>query len=127
MFKSIQFSAFRSAKSYNVFHLQDTCFSDYIHSPYNSPSLKSIPNAISSGLTLLTIVRHYESKNRNVALNLAYYYYWLNEGVGYYIDKAFIRKQLSTIDHVMPHMNFMKKYFHSVCYYLSSRHLLYID
>jgi len=123
MFKEIQYSSFKHAKSYNVYHLQDTCFSEYIISPYNSPSLKNVPNAIANTLTMLSIAKFYETRNRNIPLNLAYYYYWLNEQ-GYYIDQTFVKKQLQMIDLVMPQLNFKKKYFHSICQYLESRNLL---
>lgn len=123
----MEYSGFRGAKGYNVFRLRDTCFSTYINSPYNSPSLNNVPNATSNTLAMLSVMKYYDSKNRNVALNLAYYYYWLHESCGFYIDRTFIRKQFSLIDRVIPNMNLMKKYFHNVCQYLISRHLIFID
>jgi len=124
MFQSIDFIEYVQDGEYNKYYLVDSCFTGNINSPYGSPSLKLVKNRMGSTLTLLSIIKHYEVRNRNVALNLAYYYSWLCHSCGFYIDKAFIKKQLATIDLVFK--NTKHKYYNSTCYYLQQRKLLFL-
>jgi len=124
MFQSIEFLDYTLDGEYNQYFLIDSCFVENINSPYGSPSLKLVKNRMGSTLTLLSIIKYYETRNRNVALNLAHYYGWLCHSCGFYIDKSFIKKQLATIDLVFK--NTKNKYYNSTCYYLQQRKLLFL-
>ncbi len=124
MFQSIQYTGYNIDGEYNMYQLNDSCFVIDIISQYGSPSLKHLDSRISSALTMMTIARAYENKNRNVALNLAHYYAWLSNACGFYIDEKFIQKQFHLMKLICNNKNFMAKYFHNTCYYLTQQHLL---
>ncbi len=124
MFSSIKYIEYDNDHRCNVYSIYDTCLvNQIITSPYGSPSLSHQSNRLSNTLTLMSIVKHYSMMNRNVALNIAYYYGWLFNDKGYKIDEKFIKQQLDTLN-TLPSMNNASKYYHSVMRYVRDNRLL---
>jgi len=124
MFREVLYLAFDPEKGCNIYQLYDSCFNATINSPCYSPSLSNSDDRLANTLTMFSIAKNYEFKNRNVALNLAYYYSWLSNFCGFYIDRAFIKKQFLLLDKIVRDANFMKKYFNNVCHYIACKRLL---
>lgn len=123
MFSSIKYVEYDNYKKCNIYTLYDTCFNKRIVSPFGSPSLKDHDNRLGNTLTMLSIIRHYETINRNVAPNIANYYVWLCFTKHYKIDELFIKKQFSVID-TLPNMNITKKYYNNTIRYIDDKQLL---
>lgn len=120
MFINLSYYAYNTTHQYNVFWLNDSCLPAKITTPHNSPSLKNTKNDLSNTLTLLSLIRHYKTQNRNVALNLALYYNWLIDS-GYDVTIQFISKQFELIDSTM-NLNYKLKYFYNTIIYLKQNH-----
>jgi hypothetical protein len=115
MFKEISYITYEPDKKANMYLLHDTCFSASITSPFNSPSIRDQNHRLTNALTVLSLIRHYESINRNVGRNLRLYFYWLY-CQGYSINANFIKTMLNGLD-LMPGTNTMVKYYRNIVYY----------
>jgi hypothetical protein len=124
MFISLDYITFDTKKR-NVYALHDTCFMHTIYSPYNAPSLRNQPNPVANTVTLLSLIKHYESINRNVARNIAAYYSWLY-CTRFAITGEFVEKQFKILDANMIDMNVMHKYYNNVKWYLFHHHKIVI-
>lgn len=118
MFQEIVYLGYDSINEYNSYQLYDSCFAAEIISPYKSPTLKYVKNRLGNTLTMLSIIKCYETRDLNVARNLAYYYLWMRDHKGYIINNAFIRDQLSLIDASFKNTKYMAKYHNGICQYL---------
>lgn len=119
MFREISYITYEPDKKANMYLLRDTCFTTTITSPFNSPSIREQNHRLTNALTVLSLIRHYESINRNVARNLGLYFYWLYSQ-GYSINGKFIKTIFSGLD-LMPGTNTMTKYYHNVVHYFDQQ------
>lgn len=119
MFREIEYLRYDREQQVNIYRLVDTCFIARIMSPVNSPSIEQDRRKIANAMTLLSLIRYYESANRNVAHNVALYFNWL-WAEGFMIDKTFVQKMLNILD-LMPGTNVSAKYYHSIIWYLQNR------
>jgi hypothetical protein len=119
MFREISYLTYEADKKANVYLLRDSCFIANITSPFNSPSIKDQTHRLTNAITVLSLIRHYESINRNVARNLGLYFYWLYSQ-GYTINGRFIKTIFNGLD-LMPGNNTTGKYFHGVVYYFDQQ------
>lgn len=123
MFQQIICDSYSAVNKVNRFILIDTCFNAIIASPTGSPNIIKYENyhAISNGITLISIIKHYKEINRNVSLNLAYYYGFLyNEGCN--ISKQFIYSHLDC-SNKYPNIN-TKIYYNNTIQYIIDKRLI---
>lgn len=124
MFRYIDYVDYDTVTKTNIFCLTDTCFRTDITSPYNSPSIKGYDNKVNNAITLLSIIKHYESINRNVAHNVASYFNWLYKQ-GFYIDRKVLASLLGGLD-LIPGTNATQKYYNGILWYLQHKYLMYL-
>lgn len=96
MFISIEFRRYKLSLAANLYRLDDSCFSEVIHSPAGSPALTPA-TAPRDVLTLYTLIHAYETRKLYVPKNIAAYYFFLYRS-GYQITEPFIRGALAGLD-----------------------------
>jgi len=124
MFQYLEYRGYDTDNEFNSYWLGDACIQSgcvSIISPHGSPSLQRMEyvHRISNPITVIALIKYYESINRNVAPNLAKYYLWL-ESEGVIINSQFIKTQLSVIENNIVSMKPYSKYYNNTIHYINN-------